>query len=704
MARVYTGFANYVYSPCLPVLYAFKNSAVKKRKLCYNSAMNYGFLRVACASPELVVADCETNAKNIIKTAKELGEKCSSIIVFPELSITGYTCGDLFFQKTLQNSSVEQLEKIAESTSDLNALIFVGLPFSQTEGIYNVAAAIYHGKIIALIAKSYLPNYGEFYERRQFTPFLQNMQTRYVSVGKFEDIPFGTDIIIKDKKNPQIAVACEICEDLWVPFPPSTRHTLAGATIIANLSAGNEIIGKADYRRLLVKTQSSRSMCAYIYANAGRDESTQDMVFAGHNLIFENGTLLAQSKLFSGDSIIADVDIERICQERRHSTSYSFSANNSIIDFDDYVELTVDLLPENSHSIGFVEKSVSKKEDKNLFRYIDAHPFVPSDKTERTVRCEEVINIQSHGLAKRLKHINCKSAVIGLSGGLDSTLALLVTCHAFDICKINRSGITAITMPCFGTTDRTYNNACKLAKECGVILKEIRIENSVRSHFFDIGQDEKKHDVTYENSQARERTQVLMDYANKTGGIVVGTGDLSELALGWCTYNGDHMSMYGVNSSVPKTLVRYLVELFAEQALSEGRKEYSDVLFDILDSPVSPELIPPADGKISQITEDLVGPYELHDFYLYYLLRFGFSPSKIYFLARNSKLAKKYDADFMKKWLKTFYKRFFSQQFKRSCMPDGVKIGTVNLSPRGDWRMPSDASASIWLKEVDELC
>ncbi|MCQ2575780.1 MAG: NAD(+) synthase [Treponema sp.] len=656
--------------------------------------MKYGFVRCACVSPDLVVADCITNSKNIIASAKEAASNGASIIVFPELSVTGYTCGDLFFQKALQNSAFTALEKICEETKDLNALIFTGLPFPQTEGLYNCAAAIFHGKLLALIPKTFLPNYGEFYERRQFTPYSNHEKGKFVSFASFEDIPFDTDIIIDDEKNPEIAVACELCEDLWVPVPPSSNHILAGATIIANLSAGNEIIGKADYRRNLVKSHSGRSICAYLYANAGKDESTQDMIFAGHNLIAENGSLLAESELFSGKTIYADVDVERLCQERRRTTSFACSAEKYE---PEYLTIHIPLISseEQNNEIGFTKKSNKTKTTEKLNRFVDPHPFVPSDKEKRTQRCMEVINLQAQGLAKRLRHINCKSAVIGLSGGLDSTLALLVTCRAFDLCGFDRAGITAITMPCFGTTDRTYNNACKLAVEYKTTLKEIKISDSVLQHFKDIGHDEKTHDVTYENGQARTRTLVLMDYANKTNGIVIGTGDLSELALGWCTYNGDHMSMYGVNSSVPKTLVRYLVQWFADT-------DNSDVLRDILDTPVSPELLPPENGKISQVTEDLVGPYELHDFYLYYLLRFGFSPAKILYLAENSNLP--YERDFMLKWLKTFYRRFFSQQFKRSCLPDGAKVGTINLSPRGDWRMPSDASAAVWLKEVEELC
>lgn len=648
--------------------------------------MKYGFVKTACASPRLKVADCNFNSEQIICAAKDAAKNGASVIVFPELSITGYTCGDLFFQRTLQNASEVQLKRIISETAKLDSVIFVGLPVPRAEGIYNCAAAIKGGELLALFAKSYLPNYGEFYERRHFTPFQQNMNTQFIDFAGFEEVPFGTDILIQDEKDSAITIGCELCEDLWVPVPPSSRHILAGATIIANLSGGNEIIGKADYRRSLVKSHSARSLCAYLYANAGLDESTQDMVFAGHNLISENGTLLAESSLFSSETIYADIDVERLCQERRRTTSFGFSANNNTFN-SNYVIVQIKMN---------VEKTAGE-----FSRYVDPHPFVPSDKDKRTQRCLEVITLQAQGLAKRLRHINCQSAVIGLSGGLDSTLALLITCRAFDLCGIERSKVTAITMPCFGTTDRTYNNACSLAKECGATLKEVPIADAVRQHFADLGHDESLHDVTYENCQARERTQVLMDYANKTNGIVIGTGDLSELALGWCTYNGDHMSMYGVNSSIPKTLVRYLVQWFAEASEDAKNEKLASVLKDILDTPVSPELLPPKEGVISQVTEDLVGPYELHDFYLYYLLRFGFSPAKIYFLAQNANLP--YGKDVILKWLKTFYRRFFTQQFKRSCMPDGAKVGTINLSPRGDWRMPSDAVYSAWTEELETL-
>ena len=646
--------------------------------------MNYGFFRTACASTQLVVADCNFNADKIIDAVRNSASEGASLVVFPEFSITGYTCGDLFLQRALQKSAVKNLERIAARTASLDCIIAVGLPINGENAIYNCAAVLYHGKILALIPKTFIPNYSEFYERRYFTPASSSVPSSIRLSEKNPSVPFGTDILVCDENNPDFVLGVELCEDLWVTLPPSTRAALAGATVIANLSASNEIIGKAEYRRNLVKMQSGHSVCAYLYADSGHDESTQDLVFAAHNIISENGSILAESKLFENGIVYADIDLERLMQERRRSTTFAQCAE----------------LEGGSSSYRKIFIALKEKNHKTneLKRFVDAHPFVPSGKQARAERCSSVVQLQAEGLAKRLRHIHCQSAVIGLSGGLDSTLALLVTCRAFDLCGIDRKGIRTVTMPCFGTTDRTYNNACTLARQCGTELIEVPIADSVRQHFKDIGQDENVHDVTYENCQARERTQVLMDIANKTNGIVIGTGDLSELALGWCTYNGDQMSMYGVNSSIPKTLVRYLVDWFAEDSDDE---KLSAVLKDILDTPVSPELLPPKDGQIAQKTEDLVGPYELHDFYLYYLLRFGFNPSKLLFLADCSELP--FDHDFKLKWLRTFYRRFFTQQFKRSCMPDGAKVGTVNLSPRGDWRMPSDASASVWLEEIDRL-
>ena len=644
--------------------------------------MKYGFLRVACCSPELKVADCKFNAEKIIDKTRFLNSCGAELVVFPELSVTSYTCADLFLQRTLQNSAIEELERIAKKTSNCGCVLCVGLPIALENSLYNCGAVLYKGKILAIVPKTYIPNYSEFYEKRYFSSGAElKNQTVFLSKQNPE-VPFGTNIIVKDLNNTGFSLGLELCEDLWVPLPPSTALSLAGASVIANLSASNEIVGKAEYRRNLVKMQSAHEICAYIYANAGEYESTQDLVFSGHSIICENGAILAQAELFPAkDYIITDVDLERLGQERRRTTTFSNCANH------------------NAQNICFVSIDFKENQQKDfsLLRYIDSHPFVPSDSEKRKERCQEVIDMQAHGLAKRLRHINCANAVIGLSGGLDSTLALLVACRAFDLCGFNRKGILAVTMPCFGTTERTHSNACLLAKECSVSFAEVNITASVNQHFKDIGQNSEAHDVTYENCQARERTQVLMDIANKNNGIVIGTGDLSELALGWCTYNGDQMSMYGVNSSVPKTLVRHLVSYFA----SESDGSLAKVLIDILETPVSPELLPPKDGLISQKTEDLVGPYELHDFFLYYILRYGFEPGKILFLADSSGL--KYSHDFKLKWLRNFYKRFFSQQFKRSCMPDGAKVGSVNLSPRGDWRMPSDASCALWLEQIDSI-
>lgn len=665
---------------------------------------NFGFFRVSCASPELRVADTDFNAEKILDSVREANSKGVSLVVFPELCITGYTCGDLFLQVSLQKSAVKSLEYIAKKTSSLQILIIVGLPVAFENALYNSAAVLFKGKVIAIVPKTFIPDYSEFYEKRWFSPAPDAKQeknlpkTVYLS-EKNPSVPFGTDILISDSCGSGFALGLELCEDLWVPNPPSVSLSLSGATVIANLSGSNEIIGKTDYRRNLVKMQSAHTVSAYLYANAGHDESTQDLVFSGHSLISENGTILAESELFRNGIIYADIDVERILQERRKTSTFSQCAENygkgGAFFTNEVRKIQVELKRNDFKAGG---KNVLK-------RFVDPHPFVPSGKDAREERCASVVALQAEGLAKRIRHINAKSVVIGLSGGLDSTLAFLVAVRAFELCGLEKSGIRAVTMPCFGTTDRTYKNACALAKKCGATLLEVPIADSVRQHFKDIGQDENVHDVTYENSQARERTQVLMDIANRTGGIVIGTGDLSELALGWCTYNGDQMSMYGVNSSIPKTLVRYLVEWFSESAKKSGGEnslELSAVLDDILETPVSPELLPPNEnGEIAQKTEDLVGPYELHDFYLYYLLRFGFSPKKILFLADCSLLP--YSHEFKKKWLRTFYRRFFSQQFKRSCMPDGAKVGTVNLSPRGDWRMPSDANAEIWLKEIDEI-
>lgn len=674
--------------------------------------MKYSILRVAAVSPELTVADCKKNADIIISLVKEADAKNVKLLVFPELSITGYTCGDLFLQHSLLDEAERQLERIADESAGSQVLFATGLPLVVDDAIYNCAAFIQNGKILALVPKTYIPNYSEFYERRYFTPAPSKSITSIKLSERFDEVSFGTDIIFCDKDDSSIKIACEICEDLWVPSSPSLKHCLAGATVIANLSASNEVVGKADYRRMLVSAHSAKTLSAYIYADASHDESSTDMIFSGHNLIALNGSIKAESKPFAPKNtlLIADLDMERIYQERLRTNSFTSSSRRTLNDsYENYEVIEIEL-GENDFcgnsekvSIGFSSQNESKeKTSAKLIGGVPKHPFVPDESDALNERSLSVIEMQAEGLAKRLRHIHAQSAVIGLSGGLDSTLALLVTARAFDKCGIAREKITCVTMPCFGTTDRTYSNAVNLARETGASLKEVNIQKAVRQHFADIEQDENVHDVTYENSQARERTQILMDIANKTNGLVIGTGDLSELALGWCTYNGDHMSMYGVNASIPKTLVRHLVAWFSKEALSNGKEKLSAVLDDILDTPVSPELLPPEKGNISQKTESIVGPYELHDFFLYYMLRFGFSPRKIFFLAKEA-FSEDYKAEVILSWLKVFYRRFFSQQFKRSCMPDGAKVGTVSLSPRGDWRMPSDASAALWNAEIEEL-
>ena len=641
--------------------------------------MRHGFIKTAAVTPKVQVADPEANAQEIIRLAAEAAGNGAKLIVFPELCITGYTCGDLFLQELLLKRAKEELFRIIRETAQLDALIFAGLPWEKDGKLYNVAAAFQGGRLLGLVPKTCIPNYGEFYELRHFARGNKEADDVWVDLGDGEGdyIPFGTKLLFTCESLPGLAVAAEICEDVWVPDPPSIRHALAGATVIVNCSASDETTGKDGYREALISGQSARLVCGYIYANAGEGESSQDLVFGGHNLIAENGKILSRSARFKNETIYADLDIERIVGERRRMTTF-FSKSDEV-----YTEIGFRL----------------KREDTRLERLIDPAPFVPDDSQDRQRRCEEIFAIQYMGLKKRLEHTHCRTAVVGISGGLDSTLALLVTVRAFDSLGLPREGILGVTMPCFGTTDRTYHNACDLVKRLGATLREVDIKEAVSTHFRDIGHDPERHDVTYENSQARERTQVLMDLANQSGGLVIGTGDMSELALGWATYNGDHMSMYGVNAGVPKTLVRHLVRYCADTC---GDKELAAVLLDVLDTPVSPELLPPKDGVIAQKTEDLVGPYELHDFYLYYVLRFGFSPSKIYRLARRA-FEGVYGDDTILKWLKTFYRRFFSQQFKRSCLPDGPKVGSVAVSPRGDLRMPSDASASIWLKELENL-
>ena len=641
--------------------------------------MIHGFIKTAAVTPKVQVADPEGNAREIIRLAKEAAGNGAKIIVFPELCITGYTCGDLFLQELLLESAKEALLQIIRETRELDALIFAGLPWEKEGKLYNVAAVFQGGKLLGLVPKTCIPNYGEFYELRHFARGNQGADAVWTDSGDGERdyIPFGTRLLFTCEEMPGLAVAAEICEDVWVPDPPSIHHALAGATVIVNCSASDETTGKDAYREALISGQSARLVCGYIYANAGEGESSQDLVFGGHNLIAENGKILSRSARFKNETIYADLDIARIVGERRRMTTF-FSRTDAV-----YTEIGFHL----------------NKEETKLSRFIDPAPFVPDDSQDRQKRCEEIFAIQYMGLKKRLEHTRSRTAVVGISGGLDSTLALLVAVRAFDSLGLPRKGILGVTMPCFGTTDRTYRNACELVRKLGGTLREVDIREAVTTHFRDIGHDPEVHDVTYENSQARERTQVLMDLANQSGGLVIGTGDMSELALGWATYNGDHMSMYGVNAGVPKTLVRHLVRYYADTC---GDPELAATLLDVLDTPVSPELLPPKDGVIAQKTEDLVGPYELHDLFLYYVLRFGFTPSKIYRLARLA-FAGVYGDDTILKWLKTFYRRFFTQQFKRSCLPDGPKVGSVAVSPRGDLRMPSDASAAIWLKELETL-
>lgn len=638
--------------------------------------MVHGFVRVAAATPKIKVADCEYNTNRIIEILEECEKKEIKVVVFPELCITGYTCGDLFLQDTLLQAAMEQLKRIAFATKDMNVLSVVGLPYLQHGNIYNVAAFVKDGRVLGIIPKKHIPNYSEFYEARYFTS--GNEKPIMIKFDNYE-IPFGMNILLQCDEMKDLIIGGEICEDLWVSIPPSSHHALAGATLIVNLSASDELTGKDSYRRDLLRGQSARLVCGYIYADAGEGESTTDCVYGGHNMIAENGVILKESKRFTNELIYTEFDLGKIVSERRRKSTYKakHSEEYTMIPFSYHGEIT----------------------KLHLTRRYDKAPFVPNNKSERDLRCEEIILIQAMGLKKRLEHTNCKYAVIGISGGLDSTLALLVTGKAFDLLGLERENIIAVTMPCFGTTDRTYQNAVSLTKKLGATLKEIPINESVLLHLQDIGHDIDTHDITYENAQARERTQVLMDIANQYNGLVIGTGDMSELALGWATYNGDHMSMYGVNCSIPKTLVRYLVLYFAETATDE---ELNEILIDILDTPVSPELLPPKKGEISQKTEDIVGPYELHDFFLYYIMRFGFSPSKIYRLAKIA-FAGEYDDGTIYKWLTIFYKRFFSQQFKRSCLPDGPKVGSVALSPRGDLRMPSDASADEWIKELETV-
>ena len=634
--------------------------------------MKNGFVKVAAATPDIRVADVEFNTQNIINAMEEAQKNGAKILVFPELCVTGYTCSDLFDHSVLLKASRKALLEIAENTNDKDMLVFVGAPLEVNGKLYNVAAAMNQGEIIGFTTKTFLPNYGEFYEMRQFTPGPQTVR-EITFEGK--KIPFGPQILFQAEGMEELVVAAEICEDVWSPIPPSIQAALEGATVIVNCSASDETIGKDTYRRALISGQSARLISGYIYANAGEGESTTDLVFGGHNIIAENGTVLKESSRYVNEIIYSEIDLQRITGERRKNTTFQPLDEETLV----RVPFTVE------ETKTFLTRTFPKK------------PFVPSDEQTRAQRCEEILTIQAMGLKKRLAHTNARTAVVGISGGLDFSLALLVTARAFDMLGRDKKDIIAVTMPCFGTTDRTYQNACEMSKKVGATLIEVPIADAVNVHFRDIGHDPEDHSVTYENCQARERTQVLMDIANKTWGMVIGTGDLSELALGWATYNGDHMSMYGVNASVPKTLVRHLVKYAADDTKDKALK---NVLYDVLDTPVSPELLPPKDGDIAQKTEDLVGPYELHDFFLYFMLRFGYEPSKIFRIACMT-FDGEYDKETIFKWLETFCRRFFSQQFKRSCLPDGPKVGTVALSPRGDWRMPSDACVAVWMKDLE---
>ncbi|MDY3691561.1 MAG: NAD(+) synthase [Dysosmobacter sp.] len=635
--------------------------------------MRDGFITVACGTPKLRLADCDYNAEQTFTLMRKAEKAGAKVLVLPELGLTGYTCGDLFYQDALLRGAEQALATVLEATRNLEVVTAVGLPLRVNNKLYNCAAIIQKGTVLGVVPKTHLPNYSEFYEKRQFAaaPGENGTVTLF---GK--SVPFGNKLVFRCSTMPDLSLGFEICEDMWAPCSPAVDLAAAGATVVGNLSASNDIIGKDSYRRQLVTMQSAKLMCGYIYTSCGEGESSSDVVFGAHQMIAENGTLLAERR-FDGGLLLSEVDVQKLCYERRRTQMFDQAPAVWEVPF----ALTV---------------SPTK-----LTRYVAPQPFVPEGKEDRDARCREILLIASLGLKQRLEHTGAKTAVVGLSGGLDSTLAVLITGLAMKMLDRPMTDIVAVTMPCFGTTDRTRNNAVILAEQMGATLRTVDISNSVRSHFKDIGHDMEDHSVTFENGQARERTQVLMDIANQSGGIVIGTGDLSELALGWCTYNGDHMSMYAVNCSIPKTLVRHLVGYLARDNAKKDEALH-DVLEDILDTPVSPELLPAVQGQISQKTEDLVGPYELHDFFLYYMLRWGFSPRKVYRLAVYA-LGGKYSREVILKWLKTFYRRFFSQQFKRNCVPDGPKVGSVALSPRGDWRMPSDAKMNLWQAELETL-
>ena len=642
--------------------------------------MNYGFVKVAAAVPRVKIADCKYNAGQLESLIAIADGKGVQIITFPEMCITAYTCGDLFGQQLLLEEAEMGLMQILNNTRQLDIISILGMPIAVNSTVINAAVVIQKGKILGVVPKTYLPNYKEFYEQRWFTSALQVAEDNVRLCGQI--VPMGTNLLFETSDT---TFGIEICEDLWSTIPPSSTLALQGAEILFNLSADNEGIGKHSYLRSLISQQSARCIAGYVFSSCGFGESTTDVVFAGNGLIYENGSELAHNKRFSLEEqlVISEIDVERLRAERRINTTFAASKGT---------------VPSDKKPLRITTEFVNSKE-LNLTRTFDMHPFVPQGETLNE-RCEEVFSIQAAGLAQRLVHTGAKTAVIGISGGLDSTLALLVCVRTFDKLELPRKNIIGVTMPGFGTTDRTYHNALSLMKSLGITIREISIKEACIQHFKDINHDINIHDVTYENSQARERTQILMDIANQTWGMVIGTGDLSELALGWATYNGDHMSMYGVNGSVPKTLVKYLVKWVAENDIDE---ESRITLLDIVETPISPELIPADEnGEIQQKTEDLVGPYELHDFFLYYFMRFGFRPSKIYYLA-NIAFKDIYDEETIKKWLSTFFRRFFNQQFKRSCLPDGPKVGSISISPRGDWRMPSDASSATWLKEIENL-
>lgn len=675
--------------------------------------MQDGFIKVASITPRVRVADVAFNVESCLAAIEEAAGNCGAkVVVLPELCITGYTCEDLFWQDVLLDAAERGLVSIAARTADVDALLLLGLPVRVAGKLYNCAAVLFRGELLGLVPKRYVPMYNEFYEGRHFVPGPKTVTS--VDFGLLGEVPFGTNQLFACDTIPELVVGAEICEDLWVPMPPSNAHAVAGATLICNLSASPALAGKSAYRRQLVAQQSARLICGYVYASAGEGESTTDLVFSGHDLVVENGCVLADSGVFGEGIAVSEIDVLSLAADRRRTSTFEVAPTP-----EDYKHLTTYFSLEFDGEGGNEHAAAGHGHDSEgedvelairtpLTRYVDPHPFVPAMDDARATRCEEILSIQAHGLASRLAHTGSDHAVIGISGGLDSTLALLVTVRAFDQLGYDRSGIVAVTMPGFGTTDRTYTNAIELVQSLGADLREISIVDSVLQHFADIGHNQDVHDVVYENAQARERTQILMDVANQVSGMVIGTGDLSELALGWATYNGDQMSMYGVNASVPKTLVRYLVDYCADSYEEQGEDEIAHVLRDVLDTPVSPELLPSAaDGSIEQKTEDLVGPYELHDFFLFHVLRHGSGPLKVLRLAERAfgtgTDQEVYDHETIVRWLKVFYRRFFSQQFKRSAMPDGPKVGSVSLSPRGDLRMPSDASSSLWLSELESL-